>query len=67
MRSMARDWRCVLRLHKYREKHNDLNEVYWECARCGDMKFPIKFPTTEGEGPRWPPGTAGGGSGPSAG
>jgi hypothetical protein len=65
MRSVARDWRCVLRLHKYMEKHNDL-EVYWECTRCGDMKFPMKFPTKE-EDTRWPPGTLGGGSGPSAG
>jgi hypothetical protein len=47
------------------EKHNDL-EVYWECTRCGDMKFPMKFPTKE-EDTRWPPGTLGGGSGPSAG
>jgi hypothetical protein len=66
MRFMARDWRCALRFHKYKEKHNDL-EVYWECTRCGDMKFPMKFPTKGGEGPRWPPGDRGGGSGPSAG
>ena len=36
---MARDWRCRLSFHWYGPKRNDAREVYWECTRCGQMKF----------------------------
>jgi hypothetical protein len=36
---MARDWRCRLFIHRYKEKRNDQREVYLECARCGHQKF----------------------------
>jgi hypothetical protein len=53
IRSMARDWRSLLFIHKYEKKRNDLNEVYLECTRCGRQVFTsgvIQFVATIGEG-----------------
>ena len=36
---MGRDIRCRLRLHRYRPKRNADRKVYWECTRCGYVRW----------------------------
>jgi len=36
--SMSRGIRCRLGLHRYRPRR-DASELYWECTRCGRMRF----------------------------
>jgi hypothetical protein len=60
--AMGRDIRCRLRLHRYRRKHNDAGEMYWECTRCGHLRQEVPdhlggFGDPGGGGP----GAAGGG------
>jgi len=59
---MGRDIRCRLRWHRYKRKHNDAGEMYWECTRCGHMQQQVPdhlsgFGGSGGGGP----GAAGGG------
>jgi hypothetical protein len=35
---MRTDIRCRLGLHRYRPRRN-ASELYWECTRCGRMRF----------------------------
>jgi hypothetical protein len=61
---MAQDWRCRLRLHRYREKRTDGGEVYFECSRCGTSRFPDSLRHNPPEAPGggvFPGGEMGGG------
>jgi hypothetical protein len=40
---MGRNWKCVLRLHDWREKRNEEGQRYEVCDRCGAYRDRISL------------------------